>query len=140
MLNHDQSTSPDVSTAKSIRARGTSLRTRVRRSGAWTGAGTSRTTDKQARTTAAPVAAAGIRSDRRTERLVAAELAAAYATARMLAVLPVGVLLLGSGIGGDPIGFLTGTTPGLVCLALGIGLSFGGLLWLDRIAGRVLRR
>jgi len=38
------------------------------------------------------------------------------------------------------IGFLIGTTAGLVCLALGIGLSFGGLLWLDRIAGRVLRR
>jgi tight adherence protein B len=72
--------------------------------------------------------------------LVAAELAAAYATARLLAVLPLGVLLLGSGIGGDPVGFLTGSTAGLVCLAVGIGLSFGGLLWLDRIAGRVLRR
>ncbi len=65
-------------------------------------------------------AAAGIRADRRTARLVAAELAAAYATARMLAVLPLGVLLLGSGIGGDPVGFLTGSTAGLVCLALGI--------------------
>ena len=85
-------------------------------------------------------AAASIRADRRTARLVAAELAAAYATARMLAVLPLGVLLLGSGIGGDPVGFLTGSTAGLVCLALGIGLSFGGLLWLERIAGRVLRR
>jgi tight adherence protein B len=84
-------------------------------------------------------AAAAIRADRRTARLVAAELAAAYATARMLAVLPVGVLLLGSGVGGDPVGFLTGSTAGLVCLALGIGLSFGGLLWLERIADRVLR-
>ena len=85
-------------------------------------------------------AAAAIRADRRTARLVAAELAAAYATARMLAVLPLGVLLLGSGIGGDPVGFLTGSTAGLVCLALGIALSFGGLLWLEAIAGRVLRR
>jgi tight adherence protein B len=58
----------------------------------------------------------------------------------MLAVLPVGVLLLGAGVGGDPIGFLTGTTPGLVCLALGLALSFSGLLWLERIADRVLRR
>ena len=42
-------------------------------------------------------AAEAIRDDRRTARLVAAELAAAHATARMLAVLPVGVLLLGAG-------------------------------------------
>ncbi len=85
-------------------------------------------------------AADAIRSDRRTARLVAAELAAAHATARMLAVLPLGVLLLGSGIGGDPVGFLVGSTAGLVCLAVGIGLSFAGLLWLERIADRVLRR
>jgi tight adherence protein B len=85
-------------------------------------------------------AADAIRSDRRTVRLVAAELAAAHATARMLAVLPLGVLLLGSGIGGDPVGFLTGSTAGLACLALGLGLSFAGLTWLDRIADRVLGR
>ncbi len=85
-------------------------------------------------------AAASIREDRRTARLVAAELAAAHATARMLAVLPLGVLVLGSGIGGDPIGFLTGSAAGLVCLALGLGLSFTGLLWLERIADRVLAR
>jgi tight adherence protein B len=85
-------------------------------------------------------AAEAIRADRRTARLVAAELAAAHATARMLAVLPVGVLLLGTGIGGDPFGFLTGTTGGLVCLALGLSLSFVGLLWLERIADRVLGR
>ena len=66
-------------------------------------------------------AAEAIRADRRTARLVAAELAAAHATARMLAVLPVGVLLLGTGIGGDPVGFLTGSTAGLVCLAAGPG-------------------
>jgi len=85
-------------------------------------------------------AAEAIRADRRTARLVAAELASAYATARMLAMLPFGVLLLGVGIGGDPVGFLTGTIPGLVCLAMGLGLSFAGLHWLDRIADRVLRR
>ena len=85
-------------------------------------------------------AAQAIRDERRTARLVAGELAAARATARMLAVLPLGVLALGAGIGGDPVGFLTGTTPGLVCLTLGLGLSWCGLLWLERIADGVLRR
>ncbi|MCW2817978.1 MAG: Bacterial type secretion system protein domain protein [Marmoricola sp.] len=85
-------------------------------------------------------AAESIRSERRTTRLVAAELSAAHATARMLAVLPVAVLLLGAGIGGDPVGFLTGTTAGLVCLGLGLGLSLGGLTWIESIADRVLRR
>lgn len=85
-------------------------------------------------------AAEAIRADRRTARLVGSELAAAHATARMLAVLPVGVLMLGAGIGGDPVGFLVDTTPGLVCLALGLALSFAGLLWLERIADRVLGR
>ena len=85
-------------------------------------------------------AAEVIREDRRTTRLVASELAAAHATARMLALLPVGVLLLGAGVGGDPVGFLTGSLPGLCCLALGLGLSFVGMLWLDRIADRVLGR
>ena len=85
-------------------------------------------------------AAEVIRDDRRTTRLVASELAAAHATARMLALLPVGVLLLGAGVGGDPLGFLTGSVPGLGCLALGLALSFVGMLWLDRIADRVLGR
>jgi tight adherence protein B len=85
-------------------------------------------------------AAEAIRSERRTARLVAAELASARATARMLAVLPLGVLALGTGIGGDPVGFLLDTTPGLACLVAGLALSFAGLLWLERIADRVLRR
>ena len=85
-------------------------------------------------------AADSIRAERRTTRLVAAELSAAHATARMLAGLPLGVLLLGAGIGGDPVGFLTGTTAGLVCLGLGLGLSLAGLTWIERIADGVLRR
>lgn len=85
-------------------------------------------------------AADTIRSDRRTARLVAAELASARATARMLAVLPVGVLLMGVGVGGDPVGFLLGTPVGLGCLVVGLVLCWVGLTWLDRIADQVLRR
>lgn len=85
-------------------------------------------------------AAQAIRAERRTSRLVATELAAAHATARMLAVLPLGVLLLGMGIGGDPWGFLLDSTAGLIVLSAGLGLSFAGMSWLGRIANGVLRR
>lgn len=86
------------------------------------------------------LAADGIREQRRTRRLVAAELAAAHATARMMAALPVAVLLLGAGVGGDPVGFLTSTPVGLGCLGTGLALSFAGLFWLQSIADGVLRR
>jgi tight adherence protein B len=52
--------------------------------------------------------------------------------------MPVAVLLLGSGLGGDPLRFLLDTTPGLVCLGTGLALEYAGLLWLGRIADRVL--
>ncbi|HET8605306.1 MAG TPA: type II secretion system F family protein [Marmoricola sp.] len=89
---------------------------------------------------AVATAATAIRERQATRRSVATELAAAHATARMMAVLPFGVLLLGAGVGGDPVGFLTGTAPGLGCLAAGLALAWLGLLWLHRIADQVLER
>jgi tight adherence protein B len=83
------------------------------------------------------MAARRLRDDRATARVVATELAAAHATARLLTALPVGVLLLGSGLGGDPIGFLVGTPAGLVCLCLGLGLAYAGLSWLTHIGDRI---
>lgn len=85
-------------------------------------------------------AATVLREDRRTMRMVSSELAAARATAQMMAVLPFFVLLLGVGIGGDPFGFLTGTSFGLGCLAGGLILTYLGTAWLNRIADAVLRR
>ncbi len=85
-------------------------------------------------------AADTMRAERRTARLVATELAAARATARMLALLPVGVLLLGAGVGGDPVGFLLGSPAGVGVLAAGLALCFAGLRWLEHIADTVLRR
>ncbi|MDQ6933782.1 MAG: hypothetical protein M3130_00520 [Actinomycetota bacterium] len=85
-------------------------------------------------------AGAAIREERTTTRLVAAELASAHATARLLAVLPVGVLLLGAGVGGDPVGFLLGTPMGLACLASGLALGYCGMVWMHRLADAVLDR
>jgi tight adherence protein B len=81
-----------------------------------------------------------IRADRATVLVVAGELASARATARLMAVLPVGVLVFGTSLGGDPFGFLLGTPAGVACLAVGGGLTYAGLRWLQAIADRVLRR
>jgi tight adherence protein B len=86
------------------------------------------------------LAAHRLRDERATARVVATELAAAQATARLLTLLPVGVLLLGSGLGGDPIGFLLDTPAGLVCLVTGLALAYAGLSWLARIGDRVTGR
>lgn len=80
------------------------------------------------------LAARSVREDRATARVVETELASAQATARLLALLPVGVLLMGRGVGGDPVAFLVSSTGGLVCLVLGLALEWSGLLWLERIA------
>ena len=50
--------------------------------------------------------------------------------------LPFVGLLLGSGLGGDPLGFLVGAVIGWMCLNVGVALACGGVLWIDTVAQR----
>lgn len=75
-----------------------------------------------------------VRSRRATQQLVMSELASAQATARLVAVLPVAVLVMGAGLGSDPWRFLLTTAFGLGCLSGGLVLTYVGLAWIDRIA------
>lgn len=74
----------------------------------------------------------------RIERDIAREsdagVAPARATGRLMAVLPAVGLLLGAGMGGDPVAVLTGTWIGVLCLAGGCALACLGMAWIERIA------
>jgi tight adherence protein B len=68
------------------------------------------------------------------------QLAGPRATARVLVVLPLVGVAFGFMLGTDPLAWLLGSTPGLICLAGGVGLTVLGLWWTGRIAASVERR
>ena len=84
--------------------------------------------------------AEALRERQSLRRLVGSELSSARATARLMVALPVLTLLMGSGIGGDPVGFLVGSPGGWACLAGGLALGLAGLAWIEAIAGAVEER
>jgi tight adherence protein B len=69
---------------------------------------------------------------------VDAGLAGARTTAAVLAGLPVLGVGLGQLLGADPVGFLLSEGAGGWLLVIGVALTCVGLLWSDRITGRVL--
>ncbi len=79
---------------------------------------------------------AGLRARRRTRRLVDSELASARATARLVACLPLAVLVMGSGAGSDPWRFLLTAPIGWICLSGGLSLLGLGLWWIEQLADR----
>lgn len=68
---------------------------------------------------------------------VAAQLAGPVATARLLCVLPLAGVAMGSALGAEPVRFLTATGPGLACLGAGLGLLVLGVRWTRSIAAAV---
>ncbi len=77
---------------------------------------------------------ASARDDREIEREVQSGVAPARATGRLMAVLPAVGLMLGTGMGSDPVDLLTGTVPGALCLAAGSAFACAGVAWVNRIA------
>ena len=78
--------------------------------------------------------AAGLRSDDEARCEVTASLGPPRATARMLALLPLFGLMLGSSMGAQPVAFLFTTAVGLACLCGGVVLALAGVFWVEHLA------
>ena len=78
----------------------------------------------------------GLRAAEAQRQAVAAELAGPRATAGLLAVLPLGGIGLAAALGAHPVHVLLRTTPGGVCLLLGVALDVAGVLWTARLVSR----
>ena len=79
------------------------------------------------------------RADEEVRAEVAGQLAAPRATARLLAVLPLFGLMLGSSLGVSPLGWLLGSPGGWAVLAAGVGEIAVGLWWISRMVARIER-
>lgn len=75
-----------------------------------------------------------VRHERETQRHIVAGVSPARATAQLMAVLPVFGVIVGRGLGTDPIDIILTTTAGAACLLVGVLLACAGLWWVERIA------
>jgi tight adherence protein B len=80
-----------------------------------------------------------LRARHRRRLELRAATAAPRASAALLAGLPLLGLAMGSGVGADPWGVLTGTGAGQVLLVAGVALEAAGLAWSRRLVARALR-
>ncbi|MFH9611419.1 type II secretion system F family protein [Streptomyces sp. NPDC017448] len=76
---------------------------------------------------------ATLRGERRRREELRAQLAGAWSTVVVLALLPVAGLGLGAALGAEPLRVLLHTPAGLACLAVGASLEAAGLYWACRI-------
>lgn len=83
--------------------------------------------------------AEALRIEQDIVREAQAGVAPARATGRLMAALPAFGLLLGSGMGGDPVEVLLGSWIGLGCLASGCALACLGVVWIERIASSAVQ-
>ncbi|MYQ42081.1 MULTISPECIES: type II secretion system F family protein [unclassified Streptomyces] len=74
-----------------------------------------------------------LRGERRRREELRAQLAGAWSTVALLALLPAVGLGLGAALGADPLGVLLHSPGGLVCLVAGGLLEAAGLFWASRI-------
>ncbi|WP_203567810.1 type II secretion system F family protein [Aestuariimicrobium ganziense] len=79
------------------------------------------------------------RDQQRLQGLVGSELAAARATGKMLAALPLVGVAMAAAVDADPAGFLLGTTLGQFCVLAAVALTSTGLVWTETIAERGAR-
>jgi tight adherence protein B len=77
--------------------------------------------------------AAALRAEADQREDLRAQLAGPRSTAALLALLPLFGVVLGAGLGADPLRVLLHTLPGLACLGAGVALEWGGLAWTARI-------
>lgn len=90
--------------------------------------------------TGAPIAtvlsqvAVHLRKERHLAAVVAAELSAARASGRIMALLPFVALAVGTLVGANPLTFLFGSWLGEAALLAGVSLAAAGVVWTERIA------
>jgi tight adherence protein B len=70
-----------------------------------------------------------VRGGERARALALAHAASAKATATLLGALPLAGVVLGYGMGADPVAVLLGTPVGAVCAVAAVALQLGGLAW-----------